>query len=260
MKEKNKKAGGILRLYPAIDLQAGQVVRLKQGKFEERTLYADDPSEVAKGFAAAGARYLHVVDLDGALQGEAVNGAAIRAIVRMTELRVQVGGGIRTLERMAELLASGVDRLILGTAAVRDPELFREALRRFGAERIVCGIDVKKGRVAVAGWLEETDLPEHEFGRQVKAAGAVTALYTDIARDGMLTGPNLAAAQAFGQKTGLNVLISGGVSDLSDLAAIRQARDCGAPFAGVIVGKALYTGAFTLAEALPLIENSAAEV
>jgi phosphoribosylformimino-5-aminoimidazole carboxamide ribotide isomerase len=241
-----------VRLYPAIDLKDGQVVRLAQGKMETATVYAADPAAVAREFAAAGAEFLQVVDLDGAFAGQPVNDAALRAVVAAAPLKVQTGGGVRTLARAAELLALGVERVVFGTAAARDPELVWEAVRRFGPEHIVAGIDAQGGRVRAQGWGAEEGVAAAELGRIMRACGVVTAVYTDIARDGMLTGPNIEASARLAAETGLRVIVSGGVSALEDLRRVRAAAADGAGLDGVIVGRALYGGAFTLPEALSL--------
>ena len=177
-------------IFPAVDLKEGKAVRLLQGRMEAATVYADDPVAVAQDFARQGAEYLHVVDLNGAFAGEPVNDEVIKKIVSSVSLKVQVGGGIRTLERVVELLKLGVERVILGTVAVRDPDLVEEAVQRYG-ERIVVGIDAKDGRVAVQGWAETTDLGVMELALAMKKVGVKRVIFTDIARDGMLQGVNV---------------------------------------------------------------------
>jgi phosphoribosylformimino-5-aminoimidazole carboxamide ribotide isomerase len=239
-----------LRLYPAIDLKEGQVVRLAQGKMEEATVYSGDPARVACDFAAAGAVFLHVVDLNGAFAGRPVNDESIRSIVTAAALRVQAGGGIRTLARVEELLMLGVERVVLGTAAVRDPDLVRAAVREFGPERVVAGIDAKGGRVCVRGWSEEADMTAAELGRAMREAGVETVVYTDIDRDGMMSGPNIEATARLTEETGLRAVVSGGIACLEDLRRVFAAAAGGAALDGVITGRALYSGAFTLAAAL----------
>lgn len=241
-------------IFPAIDLHKGHAVRLLQGRLEDATVYAEDPTAVAREFAADGASYLHLVDLDGAFTGQPVNDEVIRKIVRAVDLKVQVGGGIRTLARVEELLELGVERVILGTVAVRDPELVAEAVHRYG-ERIVVGIDAKDGKVAVQGWAETTELTAEELGRSMKAVGVERIIYTDIGRDGMLQGPNLASSVNQALATGLKVIVSGGVSSLEDLRNIRKEVSAGVPIEGAIIGKALYSKAFTLKEALAVAED-----
>lgn len=236
-------------IYPAIDLKDGKVVRLLQGRMEDATVYADDPAAVAAEFKAKGSDYLHVVDLNGAFAGKPVNDAAIKSIVQQAALQIQVGGGIRTLERIEELLAIGVARVILGTAAVRDPELVKEAVKRYG-EQIVVGIDAAQGMVAVQGWAEKTDIKAEELGRAMKEAGVARIIFTDIARDGMLGGPNIASTVRMAEETGLRIIASGGISTLQDLLNLKAEAAKGISIEGAIVGKALYSGAFTFQDAL----------
>lgn len=238
-----------MKLYPAIDLKDGKVVRLLQGRMEDATVYSEDPAAVAADFMAKGTRYLHLVDLNGAFAGEPVNDGAIKTIVQNAPLQIQVGGGIRSLDRIEELLELGVARVILGTAAVREPELVREAVRKYG-EKIIVGIDARRGMVAVQGWAEGTDLQAEELGLAMKEAGVSRIIFTDISRDGMLSGPNIASTVKLAEMTGLKIIASGGISALQDLVNLKAEADRGIPIEGAIVGKALYSGAFTLAEAL----------
>lgn len=239
-------------IYPAIDLKDGKVVRLLQGRMEDATVYADDPAVVAADFKVQGSDCLHVVDLNGAFAGKPVNDAAIKSIIRQADLKIQVGGGIRTLERIDELLAIGVTRVILGTAAVRDPKLVKEAVKRYG-EHIIVGIDATDGMVAVQGWAEKTDIKAEELGRAMKEAGVARIIFTDIARDGMLGGPNIAGTVKMAEATGLQIIASGGISVLQDLLNLKAQAAKGVSIEGAIVGKALYSGAFTLREALQVI-------
>jgi len=236
-------------IFPAIDLHQGKVVRLLQGRLEDATVYAEDPAEVARDFAAQGAEYLHVVDLDGAFAGEPVNDSAIRRIVEAVNLKVQVGGGIRTQKRVEQLLNLGVYRVILGTIAVRQPELVAAATAQFG-EKIVVGIDAKDGMVAVQGWAETTEVAAVELGRKMREYGVQRVVFTDISRDGMLQGPNIESTVRFAAATGLTVIASGGISSLEDLRNLKAEAQRGAGIEGAIVGKALYSCAFTLREAL----------
>jgi phosphoribosylformimino-5-aminoimidazole carboxamide ribotide isomerase len=241
---------------PAIDLLAGQAVRLTQGRYEEATVYDANPAEVAARFASHGIARLHVVDLDGAKAGHPVNGEAIAAIVEAAgEVPVQLGGGIRTLAAVDEVLAAGVQRVILGTIALREPELVREAARR-NPGRVVVGIDAKDGRVAVEGWLEASDVAAPELAREFEDAGVAAIVYTDIARDGMLSGPNIAATVALAEAVSIPVIVSGGVAKVEDL--LDAAACAGDGIAGAIVGRALYTGAVDLAQALARIEAATA--
>lgn len=241
-------------IFPAVDLKEGKAVRLLQGRMEAATVYADDPVAVAQDFARQGAEYLHVVDLNGAFAGEPVNDEVIKKIVSSVSLKVQVGGGIRTLERVVELLKLGVERIILGTVAVRDPDLVEEAVQRYG-ERIVVGIDAKDGRVAVQGWAETTDLGVMELALAMKKVGVKRVIFTDIARDGMLQGVNVDSTARLAQATGLAVIASGGIAGLEDLTKLRAQADQGVLIEGAIVGKALYAGAFTLEEAFAAVER-----
>lgn len=236
-------------LFPAIDLKEGKAVRLLQGRMEDSTVYADDPVEVAKDFERQGASYLHVVDLNGAFTGVPVNDEVIRKIVGSVSLKVQVGGGIRTMERITELLDLGVERVILGTIAVKDPELVAEAARRYG-ERIVVGIDALGGRVAVQGWAEATEMQAVDLALSMKNVGIKHVVFTDIARDGMLSGPNIESTVQLAQETGIAVIASGGISTLADLHHLQAEHLKGVSIEGAITGKALYSGAFTLREAL----------
>ena len=232
-----------MELYPAVDVQGGRVVRLRQGEAARATAYADDPVAVADAFAAAGARWLHFVDLDRAF-GTGDNRELARRLLAAAQAQVQVGGGLRTAEAIEEMLAWGATRVVIGTKAATDPALVERLLRRHGATRLAVGIDAKDGRVAVRGWTEVFDLAPVELARRVQQQGATTVIYTDAARDGMLAGPDLAGARALAA-LGLDVIASGGVASLDDLRAARAAG-----LAGAIVGRALYEGRFTLAEAL----------
>ncbi|OPZ87037.1 MAG: 1-(5-phosphoribosyl)-5-((5-phosphoribosylamino)methylideneamino) imidazole-4-carboxamide isomerase [bacterium ADurb.Bin429] len=230
---------------PAIDLQGGRCVRLAQGEFDRETVYGDDPVAMALRWQAAGATRLHVVDLDGAREGSPRNHDVIAAIATALSIPVQVGGGIRDAETVEKLLFLGVDRCILGTRAAQDRAWAEEMFRAFG-ERLILGIDAKNGRVAIKGWVETTELTAIELALALKAAGARRVIYTDISRDGMLTGPNVEATARLAAETGLAIIASGGMSSLDDLR--RLARHSG--IEGAIIGRALYTGAIDLTEAV----------
>jgi phosphoribosylformimino-5-aminoimidazole carboxamide ribotide isomerase len=234
-------------IYPAIDIKGGKCVRLMQGRFSEVTVYSDSPLEMAKKWEEAGARYIHLVDLDGALEGMQVNGDIIEGIAKTVKIPVQLGGGIRSLETIENVLARGVNRVILGTSAVSNPELVKEAIEKYG-DRIVIGIDAKDGMVAVEGWERISDLKAIDFAQKMQAIGARTIIYTDISRDGMLKGPNLEAMHEMAQNVSIDVIASGGVSSLKDIIDLSQTG-----VEGAIVGKALYVGNVSLEEA---IENS----
>jgi phosphoribosylformimino-5-aminoimidazole carboxamide ribotide isomerase len=232
-----------VELYPAVDVQGGRVVRLRQGEAARATAYADDPVAVAEAFAASGARWIHLVDLDRAF-GRGDNRTLARRVLAAAKTQVQVGGGLRTAEAIEEMLTWGATRVVVGTRAATDPALVERLLRRHGAARLAVGIDAKDGRVAVRGWTEVFDLTPLELARRVHGQGATTVIYTDVARDGMLAGPDLDGARALAA-LGLDVIASGGVASLDDLRAVRMGG-----LAGAIVGRALYEGRFTLPEAL----------
>jgi len=235
-------------LIPAIDLLEGRCVRLSQGRYDQATVYGDDPAEVAGRFVAHPIRRLHVVDLDGARCGKPVNVDAIRRIAETAAaVPVQLGGGLRTLAAVEEALAIGVDRVVLGTAALRDPELVRGSARRFPG-RIVVGIDANEGRVAVAGWLEQSVTTATDLARRFEDAGVAAIVHTDIARDGTLSGPNLDASAELADSIEIPVIVSGGVRSQEDLR--RAASLAGGGIAGAIVGRALYTGDVDLGRAL----------
>lgn len=236
-------------LFPAIDLKEGKAVRLLQGRMEDSTVYAEDPVIVAKEFEKQGAEYLHMVDLNGAFSGKPMNDETIRRIVGSVSMKIQVGGGIRTMERITELLELGVERVILGTIAVKNPELVAEAARRYG-KRVIVGIDAKDGLVAVQGWAETTEMRAVELGKAMKAVGIQTVVFTDISRDGMLQGPNIESTVQMAQETGLSVIASGGISTLDDLRNLQGEAQKGVSIEGAITGRALYSGAFTLQDAL----------
>ncbi len=240
-----------MEIIPAIDLKEGQCVRLVQGEMDKATVYSDSPGETAARWEAAGAARIHVVDLDGAFDGEPRNLPAIREIVAAVKGKVQVGGGIRTLERIASYLEAGVDRVILGTIALEDPALVEEACRRWPG-RIIVGIDAKDGKVAVRGWAEVSATSATDLARRFAEAGVAAIIYTDISRDGMLSGPNLEAMREMTEASPIPVIASGGISevkDLHDLAAIPRVT-------GAIVGKALYAGRIDLAEAIRVVAQN----
>lgn len=229
---------------PAVDIQGGRCVRLVQGDYARSTVFDADPVRAAMRWQEAGATWLHVVDLDGAARGEMTNAGIIGRIVTACRLNVEVSGGIRTLDQIAALLDSGVRRVALGTVAVEQPEIVTAACTRWG-DRIVLGLDVRAGKVAMRGWLQTTDREALAFGRQMVARGIRRIITTDIERDGTLTSPNFAGLQAFIEGVGVPVIASGGVAEVAHIARLRA---LGAE--GVVVGRALYEGAFTFAEAL----------
>jgi phosphoribosylformimino-5-aminoimidazole carboxamide ribotide isomerase len=226
----------------------GRCVRLAQGRYDEATIYGENPAEVAAGFAAHALARLHVVDLDGAKAGETCNAEAIRGIVAGAgTIPVQLGGGIRTVAAVDAALALGVDRVILGTVALRDPELVREAARRH-PRQVVVGIDARDGRVAVEGWLEASDALAIDVAKRFEDAGVAAIVYTDIARDGMLTGPNFEATAALADAIGIPVILSGGVASEADV--VRAATYGERGVSGAIVGRAIYTGAVEIGRTL----------
>lgn len=234
-------------LYPAIDIRGGKCVRLTQGRYDDMTVFADNPITIAQQFQKDGARYLHVVDLDGA-RGDSNNRALISQIVQALSIPVQTGGGIRTLNDIEAVLASGVTRVILGTSAVKNPNLVAQAVLKFGSH-ISVGIDAKDGFVAIEGWEKTSDLKAVEFAKSMESLGVETIIYTDIATDGMLSGPNISAMQEMVREVKLEVIASGGVSTIQDLISLKKLGVHGA-----IVGKAIYTGAVDLKQALKRLE------
>jgi phosphoribosylformimino-5-aminoimidazole carboxamide ribotide isomerase len=239
-------------LFPAIDLKGGQCVRLLRGEMSAATVFNDDPAAQARDFAAAGFEYLHVVDLDGAFAGRSVNAAAVAAIAGATSLPVQLGGGIRDAAAIAYWLDHGVTRVILGTVALRDPDLVKRACRAHPG-RIVVGIDARDGKVAVEGWAETSEMTALDLARRFEDAGAAAIVYTDIDRDGALVGANVEATAALARRLTTPVIASGGVAALADLAALKAEEAAG--IAGVICGRALYDGRIDLAAALALLEG-----
>jgi phosphoribosylformimino-5-aminoimidazole carboxamide ribotide isomerase len=237
-------------LYPAIDLKDGACVRLLRGDMNKATVFGMDPAAQARAFQAAGAEWLHLVDLNGAFAGEPVNGAAVEAILGAISIPAQLGGGIRDMATIEGWLAKGLARVILGTVAVEAPELVREAARAFPG-RIAVGIDARKGRVATKGWATETEIDATALARRFEDAGVAAIIYTDIDRDGAMAGPNTAATDALARAVSIPVIASGGVSSLADLIAL---RDSGV-IAGAISGRALYDGAIDLAAALAALKG-----
>ena len=235
---------------PAVDVLGGAAVRLLHGDYDRVTETRGDPIELARAWDAAGASLIHVVDLDGARTGTRVNAAIIAALCAAVAAPVEVSGGLRTLSDIAQALEGGAARVVLGTVAVKDPALLREALARWG-ERIVVGIDARDGYVAIEGWREGSQTPAIALAREVTAAGARHIIYTDIARDGTMAGPNLPALREMIAAAGAPVIASGGVGTLDDL---RRLRDAGA--AGAIVGRALYTGALDLSAAIAEVQDA----
>jgi phosphoribosylformimino-5-aminoimidazole carboxamide ribotide isomerase len=240
-------------LYPAIDLRNGACVRLLQGRADQQTTYSNDPGAMAAGFRDAGASWIHVVDLDGAFEGEPRNRAAVAAIVA-SGLKVQLGGGMRSHDRIQAALDLGVTRVVAGTKAAEDRAWLAEAAERFG-KQLAVGIDAHDGFVAIKGWVEKTPLRATDFAKDAASLGVQTIIYTDVATDGMLKGPNLKALREMLEATPANIIASGGVSSDTDLAAIARLRSSHANLDGAIVGKALYENRVTIASALAALRS-----
>ena len=239
-------------LYPAIDLKDGQAVRLYKGEMEQATVFNDNPAAQARAFVDAGCEYLHLVDLNGAFAGTPINGAAVEAILAGVDVPTQLGGGIRDMATIEMWLTRGISRVILGTVAVENPDLVREAARQF-PNQIAVGLDAREGRVATRGWAEETDIMMTDLAKSFQDAGVAAIIYTDINRDGAMAGPNIEASEALARATTLPVIASGGVSSFADLIAL---RDTGV-IAGAISGRALYDGALDLTAALAALREGA---
>jgi phosphoribosylformimino-5-aminoimidazole carboxamide ribotide isomerase len=237
-------------LFPAIDLKDGQCVRLRQGEMDQVTVFNEDPAGQARSFEEQGFEWLHVVDLNGAFAGKPVNASAVEAILAAIHVPVQLGGGIRDLDTIVTWLDKGIDRVILGTAAVRDPALVREAARDFPG-CIAVGIDARDGKVAVEGWAETSEMTALELARRFEDAGVAAIIYTDIARDGLLVGFNLDAAAALARAISIPVVVSGGLASIEDVRALL--RPDYARLEGAVAGRALYDGRLNAAEALALI-------
>lgn len=231
-------------IYPAIDLYGGKAVRLFKGDYAQMTVYSDDPVSVAKDFAAAGASHIHLVDLEGAKIGKPANLDTIRAIVETTGLFAEVGGGIRDMETVDSYLSIGVGRVILGTAAVKDPGFLHAALQKYG-EKIAVGVDLKDGFVAIKGWTETSDLKAEEFFEKMQNLGVKTIICTDISRDGAMKGTNRELYRALSEKFDIDLIASGGVSSMEDVEALAQMK-----LHGAIIGKAYYIGAIDLKQAV----------
>ncbi len=240
---------------PAIDLQDGRCVRLRQGRMDEATVFSEDPAGMARYWVDAGAERLHLVDLNGAYQGRPVNDTAIRNIAaEVRPLPLQVGGGIRTLNTIEAFLEAGVTYVVLGTSAVRNPSLVRQACAEFPG-RVMVGFDVRDGRVAVEGWAKLSDQTAADLGRRFEDYGIEAIVYTDIQRDGMLTGPNVEAIAEFAQPLRIPVIASGGITTLDDLRALRAEEDSG--IAGAILGRAIYEGSLAVEEAVKVARGHA---
>jgi phosphoribosylformimino-5-aminoimidazole carboxamide ribotide isomerase len=239
-------------IFPAIDLRGGKCVRLIQGDYNKETVYGDSPFDMAKHFAEEGAEWIHMVDLDGAKEGKRVNHEYVVQVAKKLPVKVQIGGGIRTEDDLVFYLENGVDRVILGSTAIANPPFVKEMLKKYG-QHIAIGIDAKNGVVATEGWTQTSSIQAEELGKQLAEEGAETFIFTDISKDGMLSGPNVEAVVRMSKATGKNVIASGGISSLDDLKKIMSY--CREGVVGTIVGKALYTKQFTLAEALKEVKE-----
>lgn len=233
-----------MRLYPAIDIKNGQCVRLRQGVFDDTTVYANEPFQVAKEFEADGAKFLHIVDLDGALRGMGANDDALAKIIENVNIPLEIGGGIRTMQDIEHRLNMGVSRVILGTKAVESPSFVKEAIAKFGADKIVIGIDAKDGMVAIKGWETISNADAVTLALSMKDLGVKTIIYTDISKDGMLCGPNFVQTARMVETTGMDIVASGGVSCMDDLLQLEKIG-----VEGAILGKAIYEKRVDLKEA-----------
>lgn len=239
-------------IIPAIDLRDGRCVRLVQGEIGTETVYSDEPIEMALRWEALGASCLHVVDLDGAFKGKPQNLDVVKEMVEAVNIPIQLGGGIRSLETVEELIDIGVDKVILGTAAILSPQLVKECVQKFG-EQIMVGIDGKDGLVAIEGWETTVETKVEDLAKEIANLGVKRIVFTDTRRDGTLRGPNVDATKSVAEVSGLKVIASGGVSNYDDLRDLKSIEDCGVE--GIIMGKALYSGAINLQEALAFMEE-----
>lgn len=238
-------------IYPAIDMRGGKCVRLFKGDYNQETVYGDSPFEMAKSFVEQGAEWIHMVDLDGAKEGRGVNHEHVIKVAKELQVNVQIGGGIRTEEDIVYYLENGVKRVILGSVAVSNVEFTKEMLKKYGSA-IAIGLDAKDGMVATHGWLETSKVTAIELGKVLAEAGAEVFIFTDIATDGTLAGPNIAATKLLAKETGKSVIASGGISSLEDIADLSKLSVSGV--SGSIVGKAIYSNRFTVAEALACVK------
>lgn len=233
-----------MQIYPAIDIIDGKAVRLSQGSFEEVTVFNDSPVEAAKDWIEAGATYIHIVDLDGARYGKTFVTEIIKDIKSQYDIKIETGGGVRTMKDIEDRINAGASRVIIGTAAVKNPELVKEAVKKFG-DKIAVGVDAKNGMAAISGWEEISNVTAVDLCLKMKEYGVDTVIYTDISKDGMMCGPNIESTKDLIEKTGMNIIASGGVSKMEDIENVNNINA-----AGVIIGKALYNGALNLKDVI----------
>jgi phosphoribosylformimino-5-aminoimidazole carboxamide ribotide isomerase len=240
-----------MKIFPAIDIQNGQCVRLKQGRFDQKEVFSNDPDEIARRWEEAGAEVIHVVDLDGALSGQTVNRNSIRKILEAVKIPIQVGGGIRDLASMEDYFSMGVSRVVLGTSLIQNIDLLKTCARTYPG-KIVAGIDAKNGKIAVKGWTNVTAESALEFGIKMSQLGIAALVYTDIEKDGMMGGPNFARISEMAEAIHVPLVVSGGVSTLDDIRQILKLKN----IEGAIIGKALYSGAISLEDALAVVKRA----
>lgn len=237
-----------MQIYPAIDIIDGKAVRLSQGSFDDVTVFNDTPADAAKDWVNAGATYIHIVDLDGARYGKTFVIDIIKDIKSKYDIKIETGGGVRTMKDIDDRIEAGASRVIIGTAAVKDPELVKEAVEKYG-DKIAVGVDAKNGMVAISGWEEVSDISAVDLCLKMKEYGVNTVIYTDISKDGMMCGPNIESTKDLIEKTGMDIIASGGVSKIEDIENVNNINA-----AGVIIGKALYNGALNLKEVIDKFE------
>lgn len=238
-----------MQIYPAIDIIDGKAVRLSQGKFDDVTVFNDSPADVAKEWVDAGATYIHIVDLDGARYGKTFVIDIIKDIKSKYDIKIETGGGVRTMKDIDDRIDAGASRVIIGTAAVKNPDLVKEAVKKYG-DMIAVGVDAKNGMVAVSGWEEVSDITAVDLCLKMKSYGINTIIYTDISKDGMMSGPNIESTKELIEKTGMDIIASGGVTDMADIENVDNINA-----AGVIIGKALYNGALNLGDVINRFQN-----
>ncbi|MGM0508385.1 MAG: 1-(5-phosphoribosyl)-5-[(5-phosphoribosylamino)methylideneamino]imidazole-4-carboxamide isomerase [Fusobacteriota bacterium] len=240
-------------IFPAIDIKNGKCVRLEKGDFNKEKVFSENPVEIAKKFQNAGAEYIHIVDLDGALKGKSQNQEVIQEIKKSVNIKLELGGGIRKLEHIEKWLDLGIDRVILGTVAIKNPELVGKAVKKFGSDKIVVGIDSKKGMVAIKGWVEVSEKKTLDLVKEMEDLGVQTIIYTDIDKDGMLEGISLDHIKEIIENSSINIVVSGGVSSIEDIKILKKLNN--SKIEGVITGKAIYENKLDLNEAIKLTKK-----